>query len=160
MLYRVRHADAVAKALDEVLARVDAFGRLGALHGEGGERALRGWLVTRLLMQELGWPWWAVVNGESLDILLVDWSDRAVIYIETKTPGEPLRPKYRKEVAGRLDRWPSLAYAVLTNGREWERYDDWATPLRAASSFKTGQVPSKLVEVLAPLEARHHMPVP
>ncbi len=153
------HADAIARALDEVLDRVNAFGRLGALHGEGGERAFRGWLITRLFMQELGWPWSAVVNGESLDVLLVDWSDRAVVYVETKTPAEPLKQKHRHEVARRLDRWPSLTCAVLTNGYEWERYDDWAMPLRPAASFKRGQAPSKLLNVLAPLEAHQHMPV-
>lgn len=92
-------------------------------------------------------------------MLLVDWSDRAVVYVETKTPTEPLKPKYRNEVAGRLDRWPTLAYAVLTNGHEWERYDEWTTPLSSAATFQRGQPAAKLTELLAPLEARHHMPL-
>jgi hypothetical protein len=155
----VSRADDLVRALDDVMERFAGFSRLGALYGEGGERAFRGWLITRLLMDELRWPWSAVVNGESLDVLLVDWSDRGVVYVETKTPTETLKPKHRLEVASRLDRWPTLVVAVLTNGHEWERYDEWTTPLRAGASFKRGEHPTKLSSLLAPLRADRHLPL-
>src|SRR6266571_7906105 len=76
-------------ALSAVLDRYETFNRLGALAGEGGERAFRGWLLGGFLESALGWDWRKVVLGESLDVLALDWRDHAVVYIETKTPDSP-----------------------------------------------------------------------
>jgi hypothetical protein len=115
--------DAIFTALSAVVARYESFNRLGALAGEGGERALRGWLFGGFLATVLGWNWQRVVLGESLDVLTLDWRDHAVIYIETKTPENPLTLRHRMEMAGRAPRWGSLRHLFLTNGRSWERFD-------------------------------------
>jgi hypothetical protein len=76
------------EALRNVLDRYDSFNRLGALAGEGGERAFRGWLISGFLQTALGWPWDRLVLGESLDVLALDWRDLPMIYIETKAPDQ------------------------------------------------------------------------
>lgn len=109
--------------LSAVLDRYETFNRLGALAGEGGERAFRGWLIGGFLQPVLGWDWRKLVLGESLDVLALDWRDFAVVYIETKTPDSPLKIHHRAEMIGRAPRWGSLRHLFLTNGRAWERFD-------------------------------------
>jgi hypothetical protein len=144
-------------ALEAVLERFDSFNRLGALYREGGERAFRGWLVAGFLQPELGWPWRSVVQGESLDLLLLDWADRPVIYIETKTPTHPLLVGHRREMEGRLGRWGSLSYLVLTNGRAWERFDHMVTPITPAATFDLAMQPHVFAEIIQPLYASRHL---
>jgi hypothetical protein len=110
-------------ALSAVLDRYETFNRLGALAGEGGERAFRGWLLGGFLQPTLGWDWRKVVLGESLDVLALDWRDHPVVYIETKTPDSPLKLQHRAEMIGRAPKWGSLRHLFLTNGRAWERFD-------------------------------------
>ena len=110
-------------ALSAVLERYEEFHRLGALAGEGGERAFRGGLWGGFLQPVMGWDWRKVVLGESLDVLALDWRDHAVIYIETKTPDSALKTQHRAEMIGRVPRWGSLRHLFLTNGRAWERFD-------------------------------------
>lgn len=145
-------------ALTEVVERLEHFARGGALRHEGGERALRGFLVTGFFMRALQWPWDRLVLGESLDLLGVDWRDQPVFYVETKAPTQRLSTKHREEMAGRLDRWGSLQLAVLTNGRNWERFDDLdCRPLRPAAML-TLDHPAAAEDFLAPLRARRYLP--
>jgi hypothetical protein len=115
--------EAIFSALGRVLARYEDFHRLGALAGEGGERAFRGWLLAGFLQPTMGWDWRKIVLGESLDIIALDWRDHAVVYIETKTPDSGLRVQHRLEMINRAPRWGSLQHLFLTNGRLWERFD-------------------------------------
>jgi hypothetical protein len=150
---------AVHDALVAVLDRFDSFNRLGALRREGGERAFRGWLASGLLGPALGWPWTNVVFGESMDVLMLDWRDLPVIYIETKTPTQPIRIDHRREMDGRLDRWGSLAVAVLTNGREWERFDKPAKPLGEPSAALAPPWPHEATAAFfRPLQAVDFLP--
>jgi hypothetical protein len=145
-------------ALETVLDRFDSFHRLGALYREGGERAFRGWLVSGFFQAALGWPWQAVVQGESLDVLLLDWADRPVVYIETKTPTAALQAKHRREMEGRLDRWGSLQHLVLTNGRLWERFDGLSQPIVPAASYAPGMHAGEFEALVAPLRATRYRP--
>jgi hypothetical protein len=145
-------------ALTEVLERLEQFRRGGALRHEGGERAFRGFLVTGFLMRTLGWPWHRLVLGESLDLLAVDWRDQPVFYIETKTPTQPLIPRHRAEIAGRLHRWGSFRFAVLTNGKQWERFDDLGLrPLKPAQTLELAD-PQAGPALFAPMYARNYLP--
>jgi hypothetical protein len=150
----------VYDGVGQVLERWTSFNRLGALRGEGGERAFRGWLVGGFLQRTLGWPWDRIVFGESIDLLLLDWQDIPRIYIETKTPAVPLRVQQRQELAPRLGRWTSLRYAVLTNGLTWERFDlpeglDMSTP---TAGWSLADGPGRCAETLGPLAARDYLP--
>ena len=145
-------------ALAEVVERLEQFRRGGALRHEGGERALRGFLITGFFMRALGWPWDRLVLGESLDLLAVDWRDQPVFYVETKSPYQALVGGHREEVAGRLHRWGSFRFAVLTNGRQWERFDDLALrPLRPAATLEL-ENPVAAEAFMAPLQARRYLP--
>jgi len=144
-------------ALTDVLERHASFRRGGALRQEGGERALRGFLMTGFFMRSLQWPWDRLVLGESLDLLAVDWRDQPVIYVETKTPMQALHVRHRAEVAGRLDRWGSFRHAVLTNGALWERFDDFTTrPLKPTVEFDVTN-PRTADDFFAPLNARRYL---
>ncbi len=152
-------SEEVHDALTAVLDRFDSFNRLGALRNEGGERAFRGWLVGGLLGPALGWPWNRVVVGESLDILMLDWRDFPVIYIETKTPTQALRVEHRREMDPRLDRWESLAFAVLTNGRRWERFDRPEMPLPdPTAKLAKPWAAAETDDFFAPLRAARFLP--
>jgi hypothetical protein len=149
-------------ALSAVLERYETFNRLGALAGEGGERAFRGWLLGGFLQPALGWDWRKVVLGESLDVLVLDWRDFAVVYIETKTPNSPLKLQHRAEMIGRAPRWGSLSHLFLTNGRAWERFDiddstaiDISTP-DATYLFSRGA--SGCARFFGALDARRYAP--
>lgn len=145
-------------ALAEVVERLEQFRRGGALRHEGGERALRGFLVTGFFMRALGWPWERLVLGESFDLLAVDWRDQPVFCVETKSPDQALLARHREEIAGRLHRWGSFRFAILTNGRQWERFDDLRVrPLRPAATLAL-QRPTSSAEFLAPLHARDYLP--
>ena len=145
-------------ALAEVVERLEQFRRGGALRHEGGERALRGFLITGFFMRALDWPWHRLVLGESLDLLAVDWRDQPVFYVETKSPYHALVAGHREEVAGRLHRWGSFRFAVLTNGRHWERFDDLALrPLRPAAMLELER-PTAVAAFLAPMYARQYLP--
>ena len=145
-------------ALAEIVDRLEQFRRGGALRHEGGERALRGFLVTGFFMRALSWPWERLVLGESLDLLAVDWRDQPVFYVETKSPDQALVARHREEVAGRLHRWGSFRFAVLTNGKHWERFDDLTLrPLRPSATLVLDR-PTAPAEFLAPLHARHYLP--
>lgn len=145
-------------ALMEVIERLEHFRRGGALRHEGGERALRGFLITGFFMRALGWPWSHLILGESLDLLAVDSRDQPVFYVETKSPDQALTSRHREEMAGRLHRWGSFRLAVLTNGRRWERFDDLARlPLDPGATLVLER-PRDPDAFLAPLRARHYLP--
>lgn len=145
-------------ALAEVVERLEQFRRGGALRKEGGERALRGFLITGFFMRALGWPWQRLVLGESLDLLAIDWRDQPVFYVETKSPYHALLSRHREEIAGRLNRWGSFRFAVLTNGRHWERFDDLALrPLRPAATLLLER-PATPDAFFDPMHARHYLP--
>jgi hypothetical protein len=149
-------------ALQAVLDRYETFHRLGALAGEGGERAFRGWLLGGFLQPALGWDWRKVVLGESLDVLTLDWRDFAVVYIETKTPDSPLKQQHRAEMIGRAPRWSSLRHLFLTNGRAWERFDvDEATNFdvsRPDASYLLSSGAPDCTQFFGPLDARRYAP--
>lgn len=149
-------------ALSAVLERYEAFHRLGALAGEGGERAFRGWLLGGFLQPAMGWDWRKIVLGESLDVLALDWRDHAVIYIETKTPDSALKVQHREEMIGRAPKWSSLRHLFLTNGRAWERFDigtsidiDMNQP---DASYALSSGASDFVLFFDPLDARRYLP--
>jgi hypothetical protein len=148
--------------LSAVLERYETFHRLGALAGEGGERAFRGWLLSGFLQPVMGWDWRKVVLGESLDVLALDWRDHAVIYIETKTPDSALKTQHRAEMIGRAPRWGSLRHLFLTNGRAWERFDlegsreiDITKP---DASYTLSSGPSGCSRFFETLDARRYVP--
>ena len=142
-------------ALSVVLERYDSFNKLGALWGEGGERAFRGWLVSGFLEEALGWPWRNVVLGESFDVLTLDWRDHPVVYVETKTPDSPVRTEHRGEALGRISRWGSLHHVFLSNGRHWERFAVSSGELEALYRFEDGPDPCQ--EFFGPLDARRYL---
>ncbi len=145
-------------ALTAVMERHRIFQRHGALRGEGGERAFRGWLVGRFLYEELGWPWPAVVFGESMDLLLIDWREFPMIYIETKSPTVLLRPQHRQEMEARLHRWGSLRHLYLTNGNSWERFDRAKTPLGEPDDcYELEQGTHGSAEFFEPLDSRRYI---
>jgi hypothetical protein len=145
-------------ALREVVARLEEFRRGGALRHEGGERALRGFLITGFFMGALAWPWHRLVLGESIDLLAVDWRDQPVFCVETKSPYHALLARHRDEIASRLDRWDSFRFAVLTNGTAWERFDDLTQrPLRPSTTLEL-QRPITPEAFLAPMHARRYLP--
>lgn len=148
----------MVEALAAVMERHQSFQRHGALRGEGGERAFRGWLVAGFLYEALGWPWQRVVFGESMDLLLLNWQDHPVIYIETKSPMGILRPQHRQEMEGRLHRWGSLTHLFLTNGNAWERFDRVAPPLGEPDDryvIEDGERGAS--EFFVPLDARRYL---
>jgi hypothetical protein len=147
--------DEAVRCLQAVLERFNGFNRLGALKKEGGERAFRGWLMSGFLLPALGWPWDRIVLGESMDILALDWMNKPVVYIETKTPTQRLRVGHRGEMSERLDRWGSLRYAVLTNGWVWERFDDLQAPLGAPSLTYSLEDKTKGSEIFSALFAHN-----
>jgi len=145
--------------LHAVLERFDSFNQLGALRKEGGERAFRGWLVGGLLGPALGWPWERVVLGESMDILMLNWQDLPVIYIETKTPTQSIQVAHRREMDGRLDRWGSLQLAVLTNGRAWELFEPAKAPLpEPTSELNESDAAAAAHAFFGPLQASRFLP--
>jgi hypothetical protein len=149
-------------ALSAVLDRYETFHRLGALAGEGGERAFRGWLLGGFLQPALGWDWRKVVIGESLDVLALDWRDHAVVYIETKTPDSSLKIQHRAEMIGRAPRWGSLRHLFLTNGRAWERFDlEGSTEIEIArpdASYALSSGASGCARFFEALDARRYVP--
>lgn len=150
--------ESTVEALAAVMERHQAFQRHGALRGEGGERAFRGWLVGAVLYDALHWPWHRVVFGESMDLLLLDWRDFPVVYVETKSPSDNLRPAHRAEMAGRLHRWGSLLHLFLTNGREWERFDSTAAPLGEPDHrYRIEQAARGAADFFAPLDSRRYL---
>ncbi len=148
--------------LSAVLARYEGFHRLGALAGEGGERALRGWLFGGFLEPALGWEWHKIVLGESLDVLALDWRDHAVIYIETKTPDNALKVQHRAEMIGRAPRWGSLRHLFLTNGKMWERFDlenPGEIDVQAPDAvYIVASGPIGAADFFDPLDARRYVP--
>lgn len=148
----------LVEALAAVMERHRMFQQHGALRGEGGERAFRGWLVGAVLYPVLGWPWHRVVFGESMDLLLLDWRDFPVIYVETKSPGDDLRSQHRAEMETRLHRWGSLRYVFLTNGRAWERFDHTEVPLDEPDHrYRIEEAGRGAADFFAPLESRRYL---
>jgi hypothetical protein len=150
--------DTMVEGLAAVMERHRTFQQHGALRGEGGERAFRGWLVGAVLYGTLGWPWHRVVFGESMDLLLLDWRDFPVIYVETKSPSDDLRPQHRAEMETRLHRWGSLRHVFLTNGREWERFDHTEVPLGEPNHrYRIEDGARGAADFFAPLESRRYL---
>jgi hypothetical protein len=158
----VNRDEEIFAALASVLERYESFRRLGALAGEGGERAFRGWLLGGFLQPAMGWIWRNVVLGESLDVLTLDWRDFAVIYIETKTPDSRLTIQHRAEMIGRAPRWGSLRHLFLTNGRIWERFDIAALDEGMAESpdarYELDAGAAGCSSFFQPLDARSYQP--
>jgi hypothetical protein len=145
-------------ALAEVVQRLESFRRGGALRHEGGERALRGFLVTGFFMRALGWPWQQLVLGESLDLLAIDWRDQPAFYVETKSPYHALTTRHREEIADRLHRWGSFRFAVLTNGRHWERFDDLSLRPLSPGQQLLLERPMLADTFFGPMYARRYLP--
>ena len=150
--------ETIVEGLAAVMTRYRSFQRHGALIGEGGERAFRGWLAAGFLYEPLGWPWRHVVFGESMDLLLLNWQDHPVIYIETKSPTDSLRLQHRREMEGRLHRWGSLTHLFLTNGKAWERFDRVGVPLgEPDDQYVIEDEELGASEFFAPLAARRYL---
>lgn len=158
----VNRDDEIFAALTAVLERYESFRRLGALAGEGGERAFRGWLIGGFLQMAMRWKWRNVVLGESLDVLALDWRDFAVIYIETKTPDYRLTQQHRAEMIGRAPRWGSLRHLFLTNGKVWERFDIVTRSDLVAeapdATYELGRGPAGCSSFFEHLDARNYQP--
>lgn len=89
--------------------------------GEGGERALKGWIAHPFLTEMLGWPKEQIVQGERFDIRLHSAESHPVIYIETKAPDHSPSRKEKEDFENRIGSYGTLRSAMLTNGRNWER---------------------------------------
>ena len=108
--------------LRQILRRCEAAGEQVNFPGEGGERRFRLWLATEFFSDLLDWPGTSVVQGERFDLILRDDSGLPVITIETKTPYHKASAKERRDFEKRLSAFPTLRFAIFTNGNEWERY--------------------------------------
>lgn len=117
---------AVLDCLHAILKRCKEAGVRLDFPGEGGERSFRGWLVTDLITEVLGWPAGKVVVGERFDILLQDADGFPVVTIETKSPYHKASKKERKVFEERLSAYGTLRTAYFTNGAEWVRLDIFA----------------------------------
>jgi len=109
------------KCLRDILERCRGSVEPTNIPGEGGERALKGWIAHPFLTELLGWPNEKIVQGERFDIRLHSAESLPVIYIETKAPGHSPSPKEKKDFESRIGAYGTLRSAVLTNGRNWER---------------------------------------
>lgn len=109
------------KCLADILARCRETVGPTNIPGEGGERALKGWIAHPFLTEQLGWPVERIVQGERFDLRLNTAESLPVIYIETKSPGHMPSGKEREDFENRIASYGTLRSAVLTNGRSWER---------------------------------------
>lgn len=109
----------------ELVDRVQDHQRYG-IPGDWGERVFRGWLSCRLLHGHFQLDCYAVVQGETFDVLLMDTRRMIpVIYIETKNPLYPLTSRHERETEERCREYMlrTIEHAYLTNGHEWKLYD-------------------------------------
>jgi hypothetical protein len=109
------------KCLADILMRCRETVEPTNIPGEGGERALKGWIAHPFLTEQLGWPIERIVQGERFDLRLNSAESLPVIYIETKSPGHIPSGKEREDFENRIASYGTLRSAVLTNGRSWER---------------------------------------
>lgn len=109
------------KCLRDILERCRGSVEPTNIPGEGGERALKGWIAHPFLTELLGWPNEKIVQGERFDIRLHSAESLPVIYIETKAPGHSPSPKEKNDFESRIGAYGTLRSAILTNGRNWER---------------------------------------
>jgi hypothetical protein len=86
------------------------------------ERSFRFWLACELLHDKLLWDYPDIFVGDIFDILLIAGGLRPVIYIETKAPLDRLVIAGRDKFLLRIPGWPTLSYAIFTNGWIWEKY--------------------------------------
>jgi len=112
---------ALKKCLIDILARCRESVGPTNIPGEGGERALKGWIAHPFLTELLGWPNEQIVQGERFDIRLHSAESHPVVYIETKAPGHSPSSKEREDFERRIGSYGTLRSAILTNGRNWER---------------------------------------
>jgi hypothetical protein len=113
----------IRRSLHEIYERCVGSVAAKAVPGEGGERALRGWIINPFLTENLGWPPEHIVQGERFDLLLRDSESFNVVYIETKAPGRVIPAKEREDFEKRIHAYGSIRAAFLTDGRIWERLD-------------------------------------
>ncbi len=109
------------KCLREILGRCRESVEPTNIPGEGGERALKGWIAHPFLTEMLGWPKEQIVQGERFDIRLHTAESHPVIYIETKAPDHSPSGKEKEDFENRIGSYGTLRSAILTNGRNWER---------------------------------------
>ena len=109
------------KCLRDILARCRGSVESTNIPGEGGERALKGWIAHPFLTELLGWPNEQIVQGERFDIRLHSAESHPLVYIETKAPGHSPSSKEREDFERRIGSYGTLRSAILTNGRNWER---------------------------------------
>lgn len=109
------------KCLRDILERCRGSVEPTNIPGEGGERALKGWIAHPFLTELLGWPNEKIVQGERFDIRLHSAESLPVVYIETKAPGHSPSSKEREDFERRIGSYGTLRSAILTNGRNWER---------------------------------------
>ncbi|MBM3333502.1 N-6 DNA methylase [Candidatus Sumerlaeota bacterium] len=120
---QIAQGERILGNLVAILRRCKEAGiRLG-YPGEGEERPFRGWLVSDLLTDVLGWPKDKVVVGERFDILLLDADGYPIATVETKRPYREASKKEREDFEERLSGFGTLRTAYFTNGAEWERLD-------------------------------------
>ena len=114
-------ADETARVIAAILMRYETYGRYIKYPGDWGERAFRGWLVYELFHAVLGWPIPSIVFGEQFDVLFVNERIMPVIYLETKKPHRGLADE--DDFIKRTPSFPTIQYALLTDGHEWLRRD-------------------------------------
>lgn len=107
------------KVVRELLNRYDRYSRVLNFPSDWGERAFRGWLVFDLFHNFLKWNSGHIVFGERYDVLLVDDDLRPRIYIETKKPKIGLVKEEINKFEKRCPHYPTLRYAVMSDGYEW-----------------------------------------
>lgn len=118
---KVTLADETVRVITAILTRYETYGRYIKYPGDWGERAFRGWLVYEFFHAILGWPIPSIVFGEQFDVLFVNERLIPVIYLETKKPHRDLADE--DYFIKRTPSFPTIQYALLTDGHEWLRRD-------------------------------------
>src|SRR5207245_5774297 len=115
-------SEKIRTVLSEILEWCRTTARM-QVPGEGGERPFRSRLCESLLEKTLGWPFDFILSGERYDISLLNPQAQPVVYIDTKEPQHVTAEQEYSKFTDRLKHYPSLRYALLTNGSYWERFD-------------------------------------
>jgi len=142
----------IVDAIRGILVRFEKYGKYLKYPGDWGERAFRGWLVYEIFHQKLRWPIPNIVFGEQFDVLFLNERLMPVVYLETKKPTRDLAGE--ADFLGRVPCFPTILYAVLTDGYDWLRFDV-TTKQRKQISLSSRQ--SEWEEFLRPLQALRHL---
>lgn len=126
----------------EILARYDRYTGHLKFPGDWGERPIRGWLVSEVFHDVLGWPFGSIILGERFDTLFVDDMINPKVYLETKIPrlfrNERNLGPIEKKAINLAKRYPTIEQVVISDVESWFRID-LVRHLRALADVKSGE---------------------